>query len=206
MKPRWFYALRPDAHAAAQLGALAARLAASVDGRPLSAGDMHLTLVFVGERPAEDEATLAGLLADLAPHWPAMALTRLGTFGRGLYWAGTHPKGEPQADTASPASSASPASPAPPTLSAWPAQLTAQLQQRLRAAGIAFDERTLHLHATLVRGARRDARSALTALAGALPIEPDSWTLALGCSDAASTPQRRYRWREAPAGQPHWAV
>lgn len=194
MKPRWFYALRPDAHAAAQLGALAARLAASLDGRPLSAGDMHLTLVFVGERPAEDEVTLAGLLAGLAPRWPAMALTRLGTFGRGLYWAGPdHPKGEPAADTVSPAP------PAPPTAApAWPAQLAAQLQQRLRTAGIAFDERALHLHATLVRGARRDARSALAALAGALPIESGSWTLALGRSDAASTPRRRYRWREAP--------
>lgn len=203
MKPRWFYALRPDLRAAAQLGALAARLAESLGGRALSAGDMHLTLVFVGERAGEDEAALAGVLAGLAPHWPAMALTRLGTFGRGLCWAGpAHPRGEAELDTAP---------------GGWPAPLAAQVQQRLRAAGIAFDERTLNLHATLVRNARRDPRSELTAYAGALPIASARWTLSLGCSDAASSPQHRYRWRDAAgeepgrrpgarAAWPHWAV
>ncbi|MFO1301161.1 MAG: 2'-5' RNA ligase family protein [Burkholderiaceae bacterium] len=184
MKARYFYALRPDAGAARRLGALAARLASSLGGRPMSAGDVHLTLVFVGERPAEDEATLASLLDGLASCWPAMPLTRLGTFGRGLFWAGpANPRGAPEGDAG--------------TL-AWPAQLAAQLQQRLRDAGIAFDERALHLHATLVRGARRDARNPLPPFADALPIEPGSWTLALGCSEAGSTPLRRYRWRDAP--------
>ncbi len=187
VKARYFYALRPDAGAARQLGALAARLAASLGGRALSADDVHLTLVFVGERPVEDEAALASLLDGLAPRWPAMPVTRLGTFGRGLFWAGpATPRGTPEADRAD--------SGAP----AWPAQLGAQLQQRLRDAGIAFDERPLHLHATLVRGARRDARAPLAPFADALPIESGSWTLALGCSDAASTPLRRYRWRDAP--------
>jgi 2'-5' RNA ligase len=187
VKARYFYALRPDADAARQLGALAARLAASLGGRPLAAGDVHLTLVFVGERPVEDEATLASLLDGLAPRWPAMPLAKLGTFGRGLFWAGPAcPRGAPEADDADSG---------PP---AWPAELAAQLQQRLRDAGIAFDERALHLHATLVRGARRDARGPLAPFADALPIESGSWTLALGCSDAGSTPQRRYRWRDAP--------
>ena len=184
MKARYFYALRPDADAARQLGALAARLAASLGGRPLSAGDVHLTLVFVGERPVDDEATLASLLDGLAPRWPEMPLTRLGTFGHGLFWAGpASPRGTPEGDSG--------------TL-AWPAQLAERLQQRLRDTGIAFDERALHLHATLVRGARRDARSPLAPFADALPIESGSWTLALGCSDAGSTPLRRYRWRDAP--------
>ena len=184
MKARYFYALRPDASAARSLGALAARLAVSLGGRAPSAGDMHLTLVFVGERPIEDEAALASLLDGLAPRWPAMPLTRLGTFGRGLLWAGpASPDGGPQADAAP---------------LAWPAQLAAQLQQRLRDAGIAFDERALHLHATLVRGARRDARNPWAPFADALPIESASWRLALGCSDAGSTPLRRYRWRGAP--------
>ncbi|MBX3591350.1 MAG: 2'-5' RNA ligase family protein [Burkholderiaceae bacterium] len=187
MKARYFYALRPDAGAARSLGALAARLAEGLGGRPLAPGDVHLTLVFVGERPLEDEATLASLLDGLAPRWPAMPLTRLGTFGRGLLWAGpASPRGAPETDDAD---SSRPA---------WPAQLAAQLQQRLRDAGIAFDERALHLHATLVRGARRDARRPLDTFADALPIESGSWTLALGCSDAGSTPLRRYRWRDAP--------
>jgi len=184
VKARYFYALRPDAGAARNLGALAARLAASLGGRALSADDVHLTLVFVGERPVEDEATLASLLDGLAPRWPAMPLTKLGTFGRGLFWAGpANPQGMSEGDAGTPA---------------WPAQLAAQLQQRLRDAGIAFDERTLHLHATLVRGARRDARSPLAPFSDALPIESGCWTLALGCSDAGSTPLRRYRWRDAP--------
>jgi len=71
------------------------------------------------------------------------------------------------------------------------------LQQRLREAGIAFDERALHLHATLLRNARRDAGARFDAFADALPIEVARWRLALGCSDAGSTPQRRYRWHEA---------
>ncbi len=187
MKARYFYALRPDAGAARSLGALATRLAASLGGRALSADDVHLTLVFVGERPVEDEATLASLLDGLAPRWPAMPLTRLGTFGRGLFWVGpASPRGAPEADEAESGALA------------WPAQLAAQLQQRLRDAGIAFDERALHLHATLVRGARRDARSPFAPFADALPIESGSWRLALGCSDAGSTPLRRYRWIDAP--------
>ncbi len=181
VKARYFYALRPDAAAARSLDALAARLAANLGGRSLSAGDVHLTLVFVGERPVEDEATLASLLDGLAPRWPAMPLTKLGTFGRGLFWAGpANPQGMSEGDAGTPA---------------WPAQLAAQLQQRLRDAGIAFDERTLHLHATLVRGARRDARSPLAPFSDALPIESGCWTLALGCSDAGSTPRQAVRPR-----------
>jgi len=210
-KARWFYALRPDAAAAARLGALAARLAASLGGRPLAADDIHLTLVFVGERPAADEPSLAGVLAGIDSGWPALALTRLGSFGRGLYWVGpAHPQGAtaggatdgsappfPIDSPGSAESSSSPGSPAPPGSPPWPAALAAQLQQRLREAGIAFDERTLHLHATLLRGARRDVRPRLETFADALPLESSCWTLTLGCSDAGSTPQRRYRWREA---------
>ncbi len=176
---RWFYALRPDPDAALRLGALATRLAASLGGRPLAADDIHLTLVFVGERLVADEAVLAGALAGLASTWPALALTRLGRFGRGLYWAGpAHPQGAPDGS-------------APP----WPAALAGQLQQRLRAAGIAFDERPLHLHATLLRGARSSVGPRPETFADALPIIPARWTLALGCSGSGSTPQRRYRWR-----------
>ena len=187
---RWFYALRPDPDAALRLGALATRLAASLGGRPLAADDIHLTLVFVGERLVADEAVLAGAIAGLASTWPALALTRLGSFGRGLYWAGpADPQGAGEAGGPSPA----PAAPMPPV--PWPAALTAQLQQRLRAAGVAFDERPLHLHATLLRGARSSVGPRPETFADALPIIPARWTLALGCSGAGSTPQRRYRWR-----------
>jgi len=48
---RFFYALRPDARAATELGRLAQRVAGTLGGRPLSAHDLHLTMVFIGERP-----------------------------------------------------------------------------------------------------------------------------------------------------------
>lgn len=197
---RFFYALRPDARAAAALGHLAAGLAARLGGRPLDAHDIHLTLVFVGERPFGDAPMLASLMTGLAsPAQPlaaaeSLAMARLGSFGRGLLWAG-------------------PAA-APPD---WPSALAIALQQRLRAAGIGFDERALRLHATLVRGARnRQARAptdpapaAMSALhtafdefAPTLPIVPTGWTLALGRSGGDSTPQRRYHWRKAQARPP----
>ncbi|RPH63167.1 MAG: hypothetical protein EHM83_10555, partial [Burkholderiales bacterium] len=104
---RFFYALRPDARAATELGRLAQRVAGTLGGRPLSAHDLHLTMVFIGERPADEAPALHAMLAGLAPHWPALPLSRLGSFGRGLWWAGC--------------SGAVPE---------WPAQLAGQLQQR----------------------------------------------------------------------------
>lgn len=192
---RFFLALRPDPAAAAQLGALAGRLAALAGGRALSVHDVHLTLVFIGERPAEDAPMLHELLRDL-PGWHAGAAGRPGTppaqaslslsqpgrFGRGLLWLGPS---DPDAQ-----------------LSGWPARLAAQLGRRLHAAGIAFDERPLRLHLTLVRGAR--AASALDPafpfdrVAHALPIVPRTWTLALGWAGANSDAHRRYRWLAAP--------
>jgi len=175
---RFFYALRPETGAATELGRLAAGLAARLGGRPLSAQDLHLTLVFVGTRPAGDANLLLELLRGFAPRWPQapgsaeLPLTRLGTFGRGLWWAG-------------------PAGPLPD----WPATLADTLRQRLRDAAIGFDRRALHLHLTLLRGARRG--ESIDGLDDALPIVPAHWTLALGWSGADSTPQHRYRWREA---------
>jgi 2'-5' RNA ligase len=192
-KARFFYALRPDPRAATELGRLAARLAAGIGGRPLAGDDVHLTLAFVGERPAADAPALHALLIGLAPHWPPLPLERLGSFGRGLWWTGpADSRGAGEAAT--PQAGATTGAAQPP----WPARLADELHRRLDAAGIAFDRRPLHLHATLVRGARRDANGRFPALDDALPIAPLHWSLTLGWSDAESTPQRRYRWREAP--------
>lgn len=192
---RFFFALRPDPAAAAQLGVLASRLAAAAGGRALSGHDVHLTLVFIGERPAEDAPMLHESLRDL-PGWhdvttghpgspPAhasLALSQPGRFGRSLLWLGPSDPGA--------------------QLSDWPARLAAQLGRRLHAAGIAFDERPLRLHLTLVRGARaasaRDPAFPFDRIAHALPIVPHTWTLALGWAGANADAHRRYRWLAAP--------
>jgi 2'-5' RNA ligase len=219
---RFFYALRPDAQAAGALGRLAAGLAARLGGRALDAHDIHLTLVFVGERPATEAPKLAGLMTGLVPSAQPLALVRLGSFGRGLLWAGpAHaPDGSDTLADRPGTPAGRPGAPADATTIAspdWPLALAAELQRRLRTAGIGFDERTLRLHATLVRGAgnrlRRTPadvapaaspagapalRTAFDAFAHALPVVPTGWTLVLGRSDGDSTPQRRYRW-ETPA-------
>lgn len=188
-KARFFYAIRPDAAAADELAALAARAAARWGGRPFGAPDVHLTLAFVGMRPVEDRPRLASILHDFPPAIAtpdcaadaagatALALARLGAFGNGVLWIG--PDDAPPRDPAA----------------RWPHRLAAAIRERLRDAGIAFDERPLRLHATLVRGAREHP--------GAGPgftvptIVSRAWTLALGWSDGRSTPERRYAWSAA---------
>ena len=79
--PRLFYALWPDAATRAALAAWQARL----EGKPVRTDKLHLTLAFLGQRPASDLPALLDILAhtpahpmpllfDHASHFPKLAL------------------------------------------------------------------------------------------------------------------------------------
>ena len=79
--PRLFYALWPDAATRAALAAWQAPL----QGKPVRAEKLHLTLAFLGQRPASDMPALQELLGHLparamplvfdhASHFPQLAL------------------------------------------------------------------------------------------------------------------------------------
>ncbi|MCD6681342.1 MAG: hypothetical protein LT102_11930 [Burkholderiaceae bacterium] len=232
-RARFFYALRPDALAAKALAAIAAQAAAKWGGHAFAAPDIHLTLAFVGMQPIEQRPALQAILQGLPARFdvsgaprpradadeaggsgvdppPALALSRLGSFGHGVLWIG-------------PASRTDHAAPA----RGFPHALAQEIRSRLRAAQIAFDARPLKLHATIVRGARgfgdesrsesaeatgasgggasgiRRPAAASSTIDASLPIVARAWSLALGASDGASTPSRRYRWwtSTAPASE-----
>ncbi|MDN2716539.1 RNA 2',3'-cyclic phosphodiesterase [Janthinobacterium sp. SUN120] len=67
--PRLFYALWPDAATRLALAAWQARL----EGKPVRADKLHLTLAFLGQRPASE---LPALL-DILEHMPAHAMPLL---------------------------------------------------------------------------------------------------------------------------------
>ena len=67
--PRLFYALWPDAATRAALAAWQARL----QGKPVRADKLHLTMAFLGQRPARDVPALLDILA----HMPARAMPLL---------------------------------------------------------------------------------------------------------------------------------
>lgn len=166
---RFFVGLRPDPASAAALGALAARLAQRCRGRALPDCDLHLTLAFIGERPADEADRLATLLHALPPQWPGLRLDSIGRFGPALLWIG------------------------PTGLPGWLAELDALLRERLDAAGVSYDRRTLKPHLTLVRNTRD--RAATAAAPGPVqPVEVAHWQLRLGGTHQSPTPERRYRW------------
>jgi 2'-5' RNA ligase len=167
---RFFVALRPDPAAAGRLEQLAASLAHDCRGKALAAADLHLTLAFIGERPAGEAGSLAALLDGLPESLPGFALDTIGRFGPSLLWAG------------------------PSAQYDWLEALAHSVRERLDAGGVQFDRRALHPHVTLVRNARE--REAVRAAAGpsqdTVIVEP--WQLALGGTHEAPTAQRRYRW------------
>ncbi len=201
-KARFFYALRPDSGAAGELAAIAAQAAARWGGRAFAAPDIHLTLAFMGMQPLEDRPALEAILHGLPSQYggasgtrdaaaddppiddvdtlAALELSRIGSFGHGVLWVG-------------PAKPPGAASPAPPFVH----RLARQIRERLRTAGIAFDDRPLKLHATIVRGARGFVEDRVSVTG--LPVIARSWSLALGASTPGSTPQRRYSWWGPPA-------
>jgi 2'-5' RNA ligase len=171
---RFFVALKPDTAAATRLGQLATELARRCGGRPLAAGDLHLTLAFIGERPVGDGQRLLALLDGLPVLTPGLAFDSIGRFEPALLWAG---------------------------LASTPGfldDLARQVRRRLIDSSIAFDHRPLHPHLTLVRNAR-DREAALAAIGPFTAIESTRCTLMLGGTHPAPAPPLRYHWQTPPA-------
>ena len=170
---RFFYGLVPDAAAAAALARTGAALAHEFGGHALGAPDLHMTIAFVGNRPAADRRLLVPpalpLPAELLGRadWPATRLERLASFGRGIVWAG------------------------PARTPAWLAELALALRGSLRSAGVGFDEKPMRAHVTLVRGAHRWGRPPPQPAFEAVAVR--SWRLALGWSGGAREGPR-YDW------------
>lgn len=131
---RLFFALWPDAPAREALATVAARVAARLEGRPVPAANLHLTLAFLGEVDAARVDALEQAAGGIAAHAFTVSLDRLGGFRRaGVAWAGCRQ--------------------CPESL----ARLQADLDARIREAGFAPDPRPFAPHLTLARRVRGTA-------------------------------------------------
>ena len=92
---RVFFALWPDADARERLAALATEVAARTQGRAPPAGNLHVTLAFIGDIPIARVDALRVIGASVAARATPFVLTLdcTGTFrGTGITWAGAaHP-------------------------------------------------------------------------------------------------------------------
>lgn len=83
--PRLFYALWPDAATRTALAAWQA----SLGGKPTRADKLHLTLAFLGQRPASALPTLRDILADMPARAMPLAFDHVSHFPRlAIAWAG----------------------------------------------------------------------------------------------------------------------
>lgn len=132
-------------------------------GKPVAADNLHLTLAFLGQQPRARLEELQLLAAGIEAPPFELRLDHLGGGRLGVLWL------EP--------------SQLPPVLPA----LAGELQQRLRAIGIALDRRPFRAHLTLVRHA------------GARPHEahPDfAWPVERFALYASEPSARGVRYRE----------
>lgn len=84
---RLFYALWPDTDTRAALQ----KMQAMVKGRLVPYANLHITLAFLGEQPADSLPTLKRILADLPKTDITLHIDRLGYFRRNhIAWAGSH--------------------------------------------------------------------------------------------------------------------
>lgn len=82
--PRLFYALWPDAATRAALAAWQVAL----QGKPVRAEKLHLTLAFLGQRPASDVPALQDILAHLPAHAMPLVFDHASHFPQlALAWA-----------------------------------------------------------------------------------------------------------------------
>jgi 2'-5' RNA ligase len=132
---RLFFACWPAEDAARALARLGGELATRLDGRAVPAEKIHLTLAFLGELAPERVAAAIGVASALRGDPFTLVLDRLGAFRNArVAWAG--------------------ASAVDPGLVA----LQVLLEERLRAAGFAFEARPFKAHLTLARKVGRALR------------------------------------------------
>ena len=129
---RLFFAVWPDAPAAARLAKLAGELAVVSGGKPVDPAKVHLTLAFLGELSAGEAGVASRAAAGAASRAFTISLDCVGSFRAArVAWAGAL---DPQ-----------------PELLA----LQADLARRLVDAGLTLEDRPYAPHATLARGIRR---------------------------------------------------
>ncbi len=130
-RDRVFFALWPDEGLRRQLARLVEQVILACGGRGVAPEKLHLTLVFLGDVERERLEPLRALAASVRGSRFDLSLDRLGYWRHALIaWAGT--------------------SVVPEAL----AGLVAALEERLSAAGYAFDRRPYVPHVTLARKAR----------------------------------------------------
>lgn len=129
---RLFFAAWPPPEAQRALGDLAGRLQDECGGRALPAGNIHLTLVFLGEVSRGRLPQLEDLAAAVKmPHFE-IHLDQTGYWRHNrIVWAGV---GRGAAELVS---------------------LAAELERALAGEGLRLEKRTFFPHATLLRNARR---------------------------------------------------
>jgi 2'-5' RNA ligase len=154
---RLFFALWPDETTRRTLAACASAVVAQTGGRVVTAGNLHLTLAFIGERPATLVPTLLET-ATLVPLSPMrLVLDEVGCWRKsGIAWLGSH-------------------APDPNVVA-----LQSRLLDALATIGIEFPESRFMPHVTL-------ARKVVTriALMLAQPVVWDSASFALVASELA---------------------
>lgn len=157
---RVFFALWPDASTRDALARLAHDVALRTEGRAPSTGNLHLTLVFLGDVAIErlpEVRKIGSAAADRSPRFGLM-LDRVAAFRRtGIAWAG--------------------ASAMPDAL----LRLVQGLNDMLAAAGFPIEHRAFQPHVTLARRCRTGYPVA--------PAAPIMWSvegIALNASDLSS--------------------
>jgi len=152
---RLFFALQPDDAVRDALSSLALDVAAAARGRPIARDNLHLTLFFLGEQPAERAERLWSAANALDATACTLALDHIGTFrGSGVAWIGSSARVD--------------------ALFALQARLT----DALATEGIAREDRPWSPHVTLARSVRARFERPLDA-----PIEWHVRRLALMLSE-----------------------
>jgi 2'-5' RNA ligase len=164
---RVFFALWPDAHARDRLAALAGEVAARTRGRAPPAENLHVTLAFIGEVPAERVGGLSAIGASIAAGAAPFVLTLdcTGTFrGTGITWAG--------------------ATGVPTAL----AELARKLFDALSTQDFAVERRAFSPHVTLARRCKTPDVGTLAA--------PIGWTVTRLALEASETLSGAPRYRD----------